>query len=128
MWGDLQSEPDAAETPTTEDAVSRAWLDAWLAGVLSSDGRPTKAGLDDLLDIERATRDHAVARGYVDRVIATVMPSRDEEPARHADLADAIRRHCRERGYQVSNDLLDRFRCRSWKIEVPNREGSVICR
>jgi hypothetical protein len=125
VWDDLQSEPDAAETPTSDDAVSRAWLDAWLAGVLSSDGRLTKAGLDDLLDLERVARDHPVARGYVDRVVATVMPNRDEEPSWYADLADAIRGHCRERGYQVSSDLLDRFGYRNWKIEVTNREGSV---
>jgi len=45
IWGDLQSEPDARETPDTDDSVCRAGLDAWLAGVIRSDGRPTRRRL-----------------------------------------------------------------------------------
>ena len=125
VWRDLRSEPDAAETPITADTVFRAGLDAWLAGVLSSDGRITDTSLDDLLDLQREARDHPVARAYVDRVVTAVMPNRAEEPRWYADLAVTIREHCRQHSYQVSAGIRDRFGYRTWQIDVPSREGPV---
>ncbi len=80
VWQELRNEPDAAETPSTNDAVCRDRLDAWLAGVMSGKGRLTTAALDDLLDLEREAKDHHRARAYVDRVVAIVMPTREAEP------------------------------------------------
>src|SRR4051794_35601103 len=103
VWRDLRSEQGAAEPPDTDDSVFRAGLDAWLTGVISSDGRLADTSLDDLLDLEREAKDHAVARAYVDRVVAVVVPRREAEPPWHAELADVIREHCRERGYGLSD-------------------------
>lgn len=43
----------------------------------------------------------------------------------YADLAVTIRDHCRQRGYQVSDGIRDRFDHRAWHIDVPSREGPV---
>ncbi|MFL6133618.1 MAG: hypothetical protein ACJ72A_12480, partial [Nocardioidaceae bacterium] len=125
VWRDLRSEQGAAEPPDTDDSVFRAGLDAWLTGVISSDGRLADTSLDDLLDLEREAKDHAVARAYVDRVVAVVVPRREAEPPWHAELADVIREHCRERGYGLSDGGRDRFGYRTLSITVPNREGPV---
>jgi hypothetical protein len=125
VWRDLRSQPDAAEPPYTDDAVCRAGLDAWLAGVISSDGRLTKTSLDDLLALETEAEDHRVARAYVGQVVAAVMPNRGVESPSYAEFAVVIREHCRGRGYRVSDGVRDRFGYRTWNIEVPNRGGSV---
>ena len=125
VWHDVQTEPDARETPDTDDSVCRAGLDAWLAGVISSDGRLTKTSLHDLIELEHEAEGHPVARAYVDRVVAVLMPHRDDEPSWDATLGEVIREHCRERNYQVSAGMKDRFGYQTWEIHVPNREGPV---
>ncbi len=124
VWGDLQREPDAGETPETEDVVCRAGLDAWLAGVVST-GRLTTTSLDDLLDVRVEARDHPVARSYMDRVVAIVLPNLGEEALWYTDLAVTVREHCRQRGYLVSDGTRDRFGYRTWHVEVPGRGGHV---
>jgi hypothetical protein len=125
VWHDLRNEPDAAETPSTDDTVCRDWLDTWLAGVISGNGRLTSAALDDLLDLAREAKDQHRARAYVDRVVAAVMPTREEEPPWFTDLDESIREHCRQRSYDVSDGSRDRFGYWMWKIGVPNREEPV---
>jgi hypothetical protein len=125
VWRDLGSEPDAAEPPNTDDAVCRAGLDAWLAGVVSSRGRLTETSLNDLLDLEAEAKDHPVARAYVEQVLAAVMPNRATEPPRDNGFTVAIREHCRERGYRVDDGVRDRFGYRTWNVEVPDRPGPV---
>jgi hypothetical protein len=125
VWSDLESEPDAADPPTTDDAVCRAGLDAWLAGVISSDGRLTGTSLNDLLALEPDAEDHPTARAYVERVVAVVMPNRGCEPPWYGGFAVVIREHCRERSYRVDDAGRDRFGYRSWHIEVPDRAGPV---
>jgi hypothetical protein len=98
VWRDLESEPDAADPPTSDDAVCRAGLYAWLAGVISSDGQLTDTALNDLLALEADAEDHPTARAYVERVVAVVMPNRGSEPPWYAGFAVVIREHCRERG------------------------------
>jgi len=125
IWRGLQSEPDARETPDTDDSVCRAGLDAWLAGVISSGGQLTTTSLGDLIELEAEASGHAVARAYVDEVVAVVMPHRDEVPLWYAALGQVIPEHCRERNYQVRDSMRDRFGYQTWEIQVPNREGPV---
>jgi hypothetical protein len=125
VWSDLRGEPDAAAWPDTDDAVCRAGLDAWLAGVISSDGQLASTSLNDLLALEAEATGHPVARAYVRRVVAVVLPNRGSEPPWYAELAVAIREHCGERGYSVGDGVRDRFGYWTWDIEVPNRPGSV---
>jgi hypothetical protein len=125
VWDELRDEPDAAERPSTDDAMCRDWLEAWLAGVISSHGRLTSAALDDLLDLAREAKEHRRARAYVDRVVAAAVPLLGAEPPWFADLDAAIREHCRQRSYRVSDGGRDRFGYRTWKIDVPNREEPV---
>src|SRR4051794_26739613 len=86
VWDELRDEPDAAERPSTDDAMCRDWLEAWLAGVISSHGRLTSAALDDLLDLAREAKEHRRARAYVDRVVAAAVPLLGAEPPWFADL------------------------------------------
>jgi hypothetical protein len=125
VWNDLRNEPDAAETPSTDDAVCRDWLDSWLAGVISSNGEVTTAALDDLLELAREAKDHHRARAYVDGVVAAVMPTREAEPPWRAELDETIREHCRKSSYHVSDGGGDRFGYWTWKIDVPDREEPV---
>lgn len=125
IWRDLESEPDAAAPPKTDDAVCRAGLDAWLAGVISSEGRLTDAALNDILALEAEAEDHPVARGYVGRVLAAVIPNRGSEPPWYAGFTVAVREHCRKRGYRVDDGVRDRFGYRIWNVEVPDRPGPV---
>src|SRR3954452_20260451 len=125
IWSDLESEPDAADPPNTDDAACRAGLDAWLAGVISSDGRLTVASLNDLLTLEAEAQDHSTAHAYVERVVAVVMPNRGSEPPWYGGFAVVIGEHCRKRGYRVDDAGRDRFGYRTWHIEVPDRAGSV---
>jgi hypothetical protein len=125
VWRDLEREPDAAAPPRTDDAVCRAGLDAWLAGVISSEGRLTDTALNDLLALEAEAEDHPTAHAYVERVVAVAMPNRDSEPPWYAELTVAVREHCRKRGYRVEDGGRDRFGYRSWHVEVPDRAGPV---
>lgn len=124
-WRDLRSEPDATEVPDTADAVCRTGLDAWLAGVISSDGRLTSTALGELLDLEREATDLPRARDHVSRVVNVVVPRRDEEPRWFAELDVIIRAHCREHGYQVSDARQDGAGYLTWHIEVPSQQGPV---
>lgn len=123
VWADLQDEPGANQAAQTDDAVCRAWLDAWLAGVLSSYGQVTSASLDDLLAQRNEAEERPLARAYVERVVTCLMPGRDREGWRqgHADVM--VQEHCREHGYQVSGAVTDRFGYQSWRIAVPGRVG-----
>jgi hypothetical protein len=125
VWRDLESEPDAATPPNTDDAVCRAGLDAWLAGVISSQGRLTDTALNDLVALEAEAQDHPVARAYVGRVLTAVLPTRGSDPPGHARFTVAVREHCRKRGYRVDDGVRDRFGYRTWTIEVPHRPGPV---
>lgn len=122
---DLQGEPDARQVPQTDDQAGRAWLEAWVAGVLSSHGEVTAAMLDDLLDQQRATREHPTAQAYVNRVLTVVMPNRDRQPSWYAEADVIVADHCRRRGYRVSDGVTDRFGYRSWKIAVSGRFKEV---
>jgi hypothetical protein len=125
IWRNLESEPDAADPPNTDDAVCRAGLDAWLAGVISTAGRLTDAALNDLLALEAEAEHHLVARSYVERVLAAVKVDRGSEPPWHAGFTTAVREHCRKRGYRVDDGVRDRFGYRTWNIEVPDRPEPV---
>ena len=125
VWSDLESRPDAADPPNTDDAVCRAGLGAWLAGVISSEGRLTDTALNDLLALEADAVDQHVARRYVGRVLAAVMPNRGSEPPWYARFSVAVREHCRKRGYRVDDSVRDRFGYRTWNIEMPDRPGPV---
>jgi len=65
-----------------------------LAGVISSDGRLTKTSLHDLIELEHEAEGHPVARAYVDRVVAVLMPHRDDEPSWDTAPGEVIREHC----------------------------------
>lgn len=125
VWEELQDEPDAKQAPQTDDAVCRAWLDTWLAGVLSSDRRVTSADLDDLLVQQDDAKDQPLTRAYVERVATCLMPDRDREPRWCAQADVMVQEHCRERGYQVSGAVTNRFGYRNWRIAIPGRDGQV---
>jgi hypothetical protein len=125
VWRHLEREPGAATPPNTDDAVWRAGLDAWLAGVISSQGQLTDTALNDLLALEAEAGDNPLARAYVARVLAAVLPTRGSEPPWYAGFTVAVREHCRQRGYRVDGGFRDRFGYRTWNIEVPNRAGQV---
>lgn len=80
IWADFGRESDTGGPPRTDNAVFLASLDAWIAGVSSSQGHVSERSLQDLLDLADDAKGYPVAHGYVGRVVDLVMPNRTHEP------------------------------------------------
>ena len=120
----LAAEPDAEDRPETDDARTRAALDSWVAGVISSKGRIEDSSLDELLYLERDASGDRKGGSYVARMIDIVMPYRQEQVLR-APLAAVVEQHCSRRGYRIRTRTPNYPGGLAWTIQVPHREGEV---
>ena len=64
-----------ASPPETDDEVVAAVLDAWIAGVVNSEGRFSSASLLDLAELIKESQPEGRVTALVERTLALVRPA-----------------------------------------------------
>lgn len=76
LWSELAWAYPMASPPENDDDVLAAALDAWIAGVISSEGCVSTASIDDLADVIKGLGAEGQAAAFAQRVVALVRPAR----------------------------------------------------
>lgn len=76
LWSELGLAYPMASPPEHDDEVLAAAFDAWIAGVVSSEGRVSTASIDDLADVVKGLGAEGRAAAFAQRVVAVVRPAR----------------------------------------------------
>lgn len=72
IWTDLWKGHPFDEVPVTDEQVSRAVLDSWLAGVISNKGLLGDSAVEDLLNMSAEMEDPGDVGPLIERVVAAV--------------------------------------------------------
>ena len=75
LWRELGAAYPMASPPETDDEVVAAALDAWIAGVLSSEGRFSSASLRDLAELIKESEPEGRVTALAERTLTVVRPA-----------------------------------------------------
>ncbi|QKE85141.1 hypothetical protein [Arthrobacter sp. NEB 688] len=76
LWSELGLAFPMASPPESDDEVLAAALDAWIAGVVSSEGRMSTASVDELTNVIKGLGAGGRAAAFAQRVVAVVRSAR----------------------------------------------------
>lgn len=113
----LQAEMTFANPPATDDEVALAGLDAWIAGVLSSQGQVAASSVRYLLEQQVEALPRSAAGEMLDAVVAVVLPVRGADDDWPNGQASVVVDHCSSNDYRVHQEGPDEFGWVRWAID-----------
>lgn len=113
----LQREITPATPPATDDEVTLALLDAWIAGVLSSQGQVAARSVRYLLEQQVETTSRSTASRMVDAVVTVILPVRGADDDWPNGQAAVVIDHCLANNYRVHQEGPDEFGWVRWPID-----------
>ena len=113
----LQGKLTPATPPATDDEVTLAGLDAWIAGVLSSQGQVAAKSVRYLLEQQVEATPGSAASTMVDAVVAVVLPVRGVDDDWPNGQAAVVIDHCSSNNYRVDQQGPEEFGWVRWSID-----------